>query len=59
MNKVLSGFNDPQIIEGIKATVGRSSNGNDQPLFFIEAEGGDGDSQLLSRGADSVNGLVI
>lgn len=59
MNKVLNGFNDPQVIKGIKTTMGRSSHGTDEPLLFIEAESGDRDSQLLSCAADVENWLGI
>jgi hypothetical protein len=57
MNKVVNGLGDLQIIEGIEATVGHSSDRTNQPRFFTEAKGGDRDTQLLSCPADSVNGV--
>jgi hypothetical protein len=49
VNKVLNGFNNPQIIEGIEATFGPRSDGSDEPLSFVEAKGGYGDPQFSGR----------
>jgi hypothetical protein len=44
VNKMLNGFNNPQVIEGIEAAFGRGSERNDEPLFVVETKGGDGNS---------------
>jgi hypothetical protein len=52
MDKVLNGMNDFQIIEGIEATVRRSPDRTNQPLFFIKAKGWYSDCHVPGRGAD-------
>jgi hypothetical protein len=59
MNEVPNGLDDPQIIQGIEATMGRSSDRTNQPLFFIEAKGGYGDCYLPGREANGKSGRRI
>lgn len=57
MNQVLGGLNDPQIIDGIEATVRGSPERKDEPLLFVKAKAGDGNSQFSSRYANGIRGL--
>jgi hypothetical protein len=59
MNEVPNRLNDPQVVERIEATMGRSSDGTNQPLFFIEAKGGYGNCYLPGREANGKIGRRI